>query len=103
MTETSRAVFLSYATQDADAAKRICDALRKGGPTVYYALCEIQYLRVDELKKLMGILVVLALSTLVACGGRSSSSSGNGPVYTEMVLHSFGSAGDGTNPRGSLI
>jgi hypothetical protein len=31
MTETSHAVFLSYASQDAEAAEKICEALRAGG------------------------------------------------------------------------
>ena len=31
MTDSSKAVFLSYASQDAEAAKRICDALRAAG------------------------------------------------------------------------
>jgi adenylate cyclase len=33
--ESSRAVFLSYASQDADAARRICDALRAAGVAVW--------------------------------------------------------------------
>ncbi|HEY0745691.1 MAG TPA: TIR domain-containing protein [Steroidobacteraceae bacterium] len=35
MTEPSRAVFLSYASQDAEAARRICEALRAGGVEVW--------------------------------------------------------------------
>ena len=31
MTEDNKAIFLSYASQDADAARRICDALRAAG------------------------------------------------------------------------
>jgi len=31
VTERSRAVFLSYASEDANAAARICEALRAGG------------------------------------------------------------------------
>ena len=31
MNDASKAVFLSYASQDAEAAKRICDALRAAG------------------------------------------------------------------------
>ena len=31
MSEPTRAVFLSYASQDAEAARRICEALRSGG------------------------------------------------------------------------
>ena len=35
-TPSSRAVFLSYASQDAEAAKRICDALRAAGVEVWF-------------------------------------------------------------------
>ena len=31
MSASGQAVFLSYASQDAEAAKRICDALRAAG------------------------------------------------------------------------
>ena len=31
MSESSKAIFLSYASQDAEAAQRICDALRAAG------------------------------------------------------------------------
>ncbi len=34
--DTSRAVFLSYASQDAEAARRICEALRSGGVEVWF-------------------------------------------------------------------
>jgi hypothetical protein len=34
--ESSRAVFLSYASQDAEAARRICEALRAGGVEVWF-------------------------------------------------------------------
>jgi hypothetical protein len=34
--EPSRAVFLSYASQDAEAARRICDSLRPGGAEVWF-------------------------------------------------------------------
>ena len=33
---TSKAVFLSYASQDAEAARRICEALRSGGVEVWF-------------------------------------------------------------------
>ena len=36
MTELSHAVFLSYASQDADAARRICEALRAAGIEVWF-------------------------------------------------------------------
>ena len=35
-TSESKAVFLSYASQDAEAARRICDALRSGGVEVWF-------------------------------------------------------------------
>ena len=35
----NKAVFLSYASQDADAARRICDALRGGGVEVWFSRC----------------------------------------------------------------
>jgi TolB-like protein/class 3 adenylate cyclase len=36
MSESTKAVFLSYASQDAEAAKRICEALRSGGVEVWF-------------------------------------------------------------------
>lgn len=36
MNDSSRAVFLSYASQDAEAAKRICEALRATGVEVWF-------------------------------------------------------------------
>ena len=36
MAEPTRAVFLSYASQDAEAARRICEALRMGGIEVWF-------------------------------------------------------------------
>jgi len=36
MSELSKAVFFSYASQDAEAAKRICDALRAAGVEVWF-------------------------------------------------------------------
>ena len=41
MPEPTRAVFLSYASQDADAAKRICDALRAAGVEVWFDQSEL--------------------------------------------------------------
>ena len=38
----SRAVFLSYASQDADAAKKICDALRAAGVEVWFDQSELR-------------------------------------------------------------
>ncbi|MEP6885723.1 MAG: TIR domain-containing protein [Gammaproteobacteria bacterium] len=42
MTEPSRAVFLSYASQDAEAARRICEALRSGGIEVWLDQSELR-------------------------------------------------------------
>jgi TolB-like protein len=42
MTEPTKAVFLSYASQDADAAQRICDALRAGGIEVWFDRSELR-------------------------------------------------------------
>ncbi|MDI1335240.1 MAG: toll/interleukin-1 receptor domain-containing protein, partial [Lacunisphaera sp.] len=36
MSDAAKAVFLSYASQDAEAAKRICDALRAAGVEVWF-------------------------------------------------------------------
>ena len=40
--EPSRAVFLSYASQDAEAAHRICEALRASGIEVWFDLSELR-------------------------------------------------------------
>ena len=42
MTESSRAVFLSYASQDAEVAHRICEALRAGGIEVFLDQSELR-------------------------------------------------------------
>lgn len=42
MTEPSRAVFLSYASQDAAAAQRICEALRVAGIEVWFDQSELR-------------------------------------------------------------
>ncbi len=42
MTEQSRAVFLSYASQDAEAARRICEALRSSGIEVWFDESELR-------------------------------------------------------------
>jgi adenylate cyclase len=42
MTETIGAVFLSYATQDAEAARRICEALRAAGIQVWFDQSELR-------------------------------------------------------------
>ncbi|HVU16013.1 MAG TPA: TIR domain-containing protein [Candidatus Didemnitutus sp.] len=41
MTETTKAVFLSYASQDAEEAKRICEALRAAGIEVWFDQSEL--------------------------------------------------------------
>jgi len=42
MSETSKAIFLSYASQDAAAAQRICDALRAAGVEVWFDQNELR-------------------------------------------------------------
>jgi TolB-like protein/Flp pilus assembly protein TadD len=42
VTETSHAVFLSYASQDAQAAQRICEALRAAGIEVWFDQSELR-------------------------------------------------------------
>jgi hypothetical protein len=42
LTEPSRAVFLSYASQDAGAAQRICEALRAAGIEVWFDKSELR-------------------------------------------------------------
>ena len=41
MSDANKAVFLSYASQDAEAAKRICDALRAAGVEVWFDQSEL--------------------------------------------------------------
>ena len=41
MSEAHKAVFLSYASQDAEAAKRICEALRQAGVEVWFDQSEL--------------------------------------------------------------
>ncbi|MSU25017.1 MAG: toll/interleukin-1 receptor domain-containing protein [Opitutus sp.] len=41
MPDGSKAVFLSYASQDADAARRICEALRAAGIEVWFDQSEL--------------------------------------------------------------
>jgi len=41
MNETTKAVFLSYASQDAEAAKKICEALRAAGVEVWFDQSEL--------------------------------------------------------------
>ena len=38
----TQAIFLSYASQDADAARRICEALRSVGLEVWFDQCELR-------------------------------------------------------------
>jgi hypothetical protein len=42
VTEPSHAVFLSYASQDAEAAQRICDALRANGIEFWFDQSELR-------------------------------------------------------------
>jgi tetratricopeptide (TPR) repeat protein len=42
MTDTSKAVFLSYASQDAEAARSLCEALRAGGIEVWFDQSELR-------------------------------------------------------------
>ena len=42
MSETNKAVFLSYASQDAEAARRICEALRAAGIEVWFDQSELR-------------------------------------------------------------
>jgi TolB-like protein len=42
MSEPRRAVFLSYASQDAEVARRICDGLRSGGIEVWFDQSELR-------------------------------------------------------------
>lgn len=42
VTDVGKAVFLSYASQDAEAAKRICDALRAAGIEVWFDQSELR-------------------------------------------------------------
>ena len=42
MTEPSHAIFLSYASQDAEAARRICEALRAAGIEVWFDQSELR-------------------------------------------------------------
>src|SRR5215467_14636832 len=42
VSEPSRAVFLSYASEDAGAAQRICDALRAAGLEVWFDQSELR-------------------------------------------------------------
>ena len=41
MTEPTEAVFLSYASQDAEAAQHVCDALRAAGIEVWFDQSEL--------------------------------------------------------------
>jgi hypothetical protein len=42
VTDPSKAVFLSYASQDAAAARRICEALTAGGIEVWFDQSELR-------------------------------------------------------------
>jgi hypothetical protein len=42
MAQASRAIFLSYASQDVEAARNICEALRAGGIEVWFDQSELR-------------------------------------------------------------
>ena len=42
MTDSNKAIFLSYAKQDAEAAERICTALRAAGIEVWFDQSELR-------------------------------------------------------------
>ena len=42
MSESAKAIFLSYASQDAEAARRICDSLRAAGLEVWFDQSELR-------------------------------------------------------------
>lgn len=42
MSDAGKAVFLSYASQDAEAAKKICDSLRSAGVEVWFDRNELR-------------------------------------------------------------
>ena len=42
MTEPSHAIFLSYASQDAEAAQKICEALRAAGVEAWFDQSELR-------------------------------------------------------------
>ena len=42
MTDSGKAVFLSYASQDAEAAQRLCNALRAAGIEVWFDQSELR-------------------------------------------------------------
>jgi len=42
MSDSGKAVFLSYASQDAEAAKKICEALRSAGVEVWFDQSELR-------------------------------------------------------------
>ena len=42
MSDVNKAVFLSYASQDAEAARKICEALRAAGVEVWFDQSELR-------------------------------------------------------------
>jgi hypothetical protein len=42
MSDSSKAVFLRYASQDAEAARRICEALRRAGVELWFDQSELR-------------------------------------------------------------
>ena len=47
MSDATKAVFLSYASQDAEAAQRICEALRAAGVEVWFDQSERSVRRIE--------------------------------------------------------
>jgi hypothetical protein len=59
MSETKRAVFLSYASEDADAALRICSALRASGIEVWFDQSELRGGELNRRRLDMALIAVL--------------------------------------------
>ena len=57
MTEPAKAVFLSYASQDAQSAQRICDTLQAAGIEVWFDQSELRGGDVSEtsIRKQIGV------------------------------------------------
>lgn len=68
LTEPSHAVFLSYASQDAEAARRIADALRAGGVEVWFDTVTVT--------SLPTVLVCLGIVALVIACASSRTAAG---------------------------
>ena len=75
MTDASHAVFLSYASQDAEAARRICEALQSVGIEVFLDQSELRGGDVWD-RKIRREILGCALFIPVISGARSSGSRG---------------------------